>query len=103
MTGLQAVAPAWVSAATVANDTGKPWRSTARALGRMVAAGRVREALMAWRDARFRPRVRRIYQLVQEGEGLAEWPAWMRGGLPQLVENRGAPNRAPRSPRGEGE
>lgn len=66
---------AWVSARDVAAETGEPVRSTARALLRMVASGRVAAIIQAFRDREYRPRERRLYQL-RSGIDVDVWPAW---------------------------
>lgn len=66
---------AWVSARDVAAETGEPVRSTARALLRMVASGRVAAIIQAFRDREYRPRERRLYQL-RTGVEVGLWPAW---------------------------
>jgi hypothetical protein len=71
---------AWTKARELAESIGRPWRSTARALARLVARGVVRQKIQQWRDGRYRPRETKLYQGIAEfrQEG---WPEWA---LPRL-------------------
>jgi len=66
----------WVRAQQLAQETQRPWRSTARALSRLVARGMVRLRVVCWRDRRYRPRETKLYQLVEQQIDLGSWPVW---------------------------
>jgi len=63
----------WTSARELARATGRPWRSVARALLRMVAHGSVQEHIIDWHDDRFRARQTRLYR-AQASFNVHAWP-----------------------------
>jgi hypothetical protein len=73
LAALRAQRKPWSSARDLAKATGRPWRSVARALLRMVAAGQVQQHIIEWQDPRSRQRETRLYR-APVGFDAAVWP-----------------------------
>jgi hypothetical protein len=76
LAGLARVSSGWVNAFAVARAAQWPWRSIARALIRLAAEGRVRQAVRVWYAHGYRRRATRVYRLPEEALDWGAWPDW---------------------------
>jgi len=76
LAALKANRKPWVGAYDLARATGLPWRIVARALLRMVAAGKVEEKFHEWKDANYRPRETRLYR-ASVAFNASVWPEFL--------------------------
>jgi len=78
-------AEGWLCAIELARQVAWPWRSVARALLRLAAEGRVRQAARVWVSTAHRRRVTRIYRLAEDSRLAWEcWPSWAMPHVPLL-------------------
>jgi len=85
LAALRANRKSWVSANDLAKATGHPWRSMARALLRMVAAGKVEEKFHEWTDKNYRPRETRLYR-ASVAFNASVWPEFL---MPRVKKSLG--------------
>lgn len=74
----------WARARELAERIERPWRSTARALARLTARGVLRQKILSWKDAKYRPRETKLYQAVQDHDRPA-WHAWPDWAVPRVL------------------